>query len=53
MKLEDANKLAIKSYIKAARYYRVTHLIAFQQSNQSIIFAYTGTYARFIKVGGG
>jgi hypothetical protein len=32
MKLEDSNKLAIKSYIKAAKYYAVTHLVAFQQS---------------------
>lgn len=35
MKLEDSNKLAIKSYLKAAKYYQVSHLIAFQQSNQS------------------
>lgn len=32
MKLEDSNKLAIKSYIKAGKYYGVTHLVAFQQS---------------------
>ena len=35
MNLEDSNKLAIKSYLKAARYYEITHLIAFQQSKQS------------------
>lgn len=32
MKLEDSNKLAIKSYLKAAKYYSVSHLVAFQQS---------------------
>ncbi len=32
MKLEDSNKLSIKSYLKAAKYYEVTHLVAFQQS---------------------
>lgn len=35
MKLEDSNKLAIKSYLKAAKYYSVTHLIAFQQLKES------------------
>lgn len=53
MKLEDSNKLAIKSYLKAAKYYHVSHLIAFQQSNLSILFSYIETFARFIKVGGG
>ena len=53
MKLEDSNKLAIKSYLKAAKYYSVTHLIAFQQLKESIIYLYKETYARFIKIGGG
>lgn len=37
MKLEDSNKLAIKSYLKAAKYYEVTNLIAFQQQKESTL----------------
>lgn len=33
MKLEDSNKLNVKSYLKAAKYYNVNHLIALQHSN--------------------
>jgi hypothetical protein len=36
----------VKSYLKAAKYYNVNHLIALQHSNDK-------EYARFIKVGGG
>jgi len=36
MKLEDSNNLAIQSYLKAAKHYKVTHLVAFQQSKESI-----------------
>jgi hypothetical protein len=32
MKLEDTNKMQIKSYIKAAKYYNVTHLLVLQHS---------------------
>ena len=46
MKLEDTNKLNVKSYLKAAKYYNVNHLIALQHSNDR-------EYIRFIKVGGG
>ena len=53
MNLEDSNKLAIKSYLKAAKYYSVTHLLAFQQSKQSINFTDIETFLRLIKVGGG
>lgn len=53
MNLEDSNKLAIKSYLKAAKYYSVTHLLAFQQSKQSIKLTDTETFLRLIKVGGG
>jgi hypothetical protein len=35
MKLEDNNKLSIKTYLKAARYYNVTHLAALQSSKES------------------
>jgi hypothetical protein len=35
MKLEDNNKLSIKTYLKAARYYNVTHLVAVQSSKES------------------
>jgi hypothetical protein len=34
MKLEDNNKLGIKTYLKAARYYNVTHLVAIQSSKE-------------------
>jgi hypothetical protein len=34
MKLEDNNKLSIKTYLKAARYYNVTHLVAVQSSKE-------------------
>ena len=37
MKLEDSNKLAIKSYLKAAKYYEVTNLIAFQEQKESTL----------------
>lgn len=53
MKLEDSNKLSIKSYLKAAKYYQVSHLIAFQQNNNSNIYLISESFARFIKVGGG
>lgn len=46
MKLEDSNKMNVKSYLKAAKYYNVNHLIALQHSNDR-------EYIRFIKVGGG
>lgn len=35
MKLEDNNKLHIRTYLKAARYYNVTHLVALQAKNES------------------
>jgi hypothetical protein len=37
MKLEDNNKLNIKTYIKAARYYNVTHLVALQHRDESTL----------------
>ena len=46
MKLEDTNKMSIKSYLKAAKYYNVNHLITLQHSKDR-------EYIRFIKVGGG
>jgi ribosome biogenesis protein SSF1/2 len=35
MKLEDNSKIDLKTYLKAAKYYNVTHLIALQNSNLS------------------
>jgi hypothetical protein len=34
MKLEDNNKISLKTYLKAARYYNVTHLVAIQSSKE-------------------
>jgi len=38
--------MSIKSYLKAAKYYNVNHLVAIQNLNNR-------EYIRFIKVGGG
>jgi hypothetical protein len=46
MKLEDSNKMSVKSYLKAAKYYNVNHLVTLQSMNGR-------EYIRFIKVGGG
>jgi hypothetical protein len=35
MKLEDSTKIDLKSYLKTARFYNVTHLVALQHNNSS------------------
>ena len=32
MKLEDSNKISVKSYLKAAKYYNVNYLVTLQHS---------------------
>jgi len=53
MKLQDSNKLSINSYLKAAKYYNVNHLVTLQHSKDSIKHINLEDYIRFIKVGGG
>jgi len=35
MKLEDNSKIDLKTYLKSAKYYNVTHLVALQHNNLS------------------
>jgi hypothetical protein len=35
MKLEDNNKMNIKHFMRAAKFYNVTHLVALQQNKES------------------
>ena len=37
MKLEDSNKIPIRTYLKTAKVYNVTHLVALQNNNKSIL----------------
>ena len=46
MKLEDSKKANLRTYLRAAKYYFVTHLLGFQQRNEKTIF-------RIIKINGG
>lgn len=35
LKLEDNTKIDLKTYLKTARYYNVTHLVALESNNSS------------------
>jgi hypothetical protein len=37
MKLEDNNKMNMRHFMRAAKFYNVTHLVALQQNKESIL----------------
>jgi ribosome biogenesis protein SSF1/2 len=53
MKLEDNTNTKFNTYIKAAKFYNVTHLVAFQNSKNSIFVYNLGDYLRIMKIGAG
>lgn len=53
MKLEDNNNITFKTYLKTAKYYNVTHLVAFQNAKNSIFLYNAEDYMRIMKIGGG
>jgi hypothetical protein len=52
MRLEDSSKLKLKDYVKSARQYGVTHMVAYHRYKTSISSNNEGSYVRFITVKG-
>ena len=53
MNLQDNSNLKLSSYVRAAKYYKVTHLVSFHNKNNSKSKFISGNFVRFIKMGGG